>query len=174
MCAFPLHLWALLMAFRDLSWLTDRTNIWDALGVTSYGLVFAFIESLFVFLFFFLLGFLIAKTWDSQKRLALLSGLVLILSLWAILSQLYFLLDVSPSNFLIGFFVSISHPLRALYAVTAFAVLLTLLIPTWFILRSEKTVRFMQGLIDRLSLLASVYLFFDAIGLIVVIVRNVT
>ncbi len=174
MCAFPLHLWTLLMAFRDLSWLTDRTNIWDALGVTSYGLVFAFIESLFVFLFFFLLGFLIAKTWDSQKRLALLSGLVLILSLWAILSQLYFLLDVSPSNFLIGFFVSISHPLRALYAVAALAVLLTLLIPTWFILRSEKTVRFMQGLIDRLSLLTSVYLFFDAIGLIVVIVRNVT
>ena len=49
MCAFPLHAWTLILAFRDISWLTDRTNAWDAVGVTSYGLVFAFVESMVLF-----------------------------------------------------------------------------------------------------------------------------
>jgi len=39
--AFPLHVWTLLLAFRDFSWLTERTNLWDAIGVLSYGLIYA-------------------------------------------------------------------------------------------------------------------------------------
>ena len=44
MCALPLHIWTLILAFRDLPWLTDRTNAWDAFGVMSYGLIFALVE----------------------------------------------------------------------------------------------------------------------------------
>lgn len=46
MCAFSLHLWALILIFRDVSWVAERINMWDAIGVASYGLVLAFIESL--------------------------------------------------------------------------------------------------------------------------------
>ena len=49
-CAFPLHVWTIILAFRDFSWVTERTNSWDALGVVSYGLIFALIESVAVFL----------------------------------------------------------------------------------------------------------------------------
>ncbi|HVN15825.1 MAG TPA: hypothetical protein VMT73_08805 [Anaerolineales bacterium] len=172
-CAFPLHLWTLLLAFRDLSWLTDRTNAWDAIGVASYGMVFAFIESLIIFLFFALLGFLIAKQWEQNQRISLLSALVLILSLWAIIGQLYFLLGISFPDSWVALFAQSSHPLRVLYIVAALIVALTLLIPAWFILRSDKALHFMQGLSERLSLLTMVYLFFDVVGLVIVIIRNI-
>ena len=55
-CAFPLHFWALLMAFRDISWVAERTNLWDAIGVLGYGLVFALVESILIFLVLALLG----------------------------------------------------------------------------------------------------------------------
>lgn len=173
MCAFPLHLWTLLLAFRDLSWLTDRTNAWDAAGVASYGVVFAFIESLILFLAFALLGFLIARRWDQETRLALLSVLVLILSLWAIFSQLYFLLNLSFPVPIVRFFVQIPHPLRVLYLVAVIIVAPTILIPALLVLHSNKAVQFMGGLIDRLSLLTTVYLFFDVVGLVIVIIRNI-
>ena len=61
-CAFPLHFWTLILVFRDISWLTDRTNAWDAIGVASYGMIFAFTESVVIFLVAALLGIPYAKT----------------------------------------------------------------------------------------------------------------
>src|SRR5512141_1446140 len=60
MCAFPLHVWALILAFRDVSWVTERTNSWDAVGVVAYGLLFTLVESVLVFGIMTLLGFLIS------------------------------------------------------------------------------------------------------------------
>ena len=94
-CAFPLHLWTIILAFRDFSWVTERTNSWDAVGVLSYGLIFAFIESVAVFLVTVLLGFLVSKKWNEDRRNALLGNLVLIASLWAMVSYLFFMLQVS-------------------------------------------------------------------------------
>ena len=56
MCALPLHIWTLILAFRDLPWLTDRTNAWDAFGVMAYGLIFALAESILLFLVFLVLA----------------------------------------------------------------------------------------------------------------------
>jgi hypothetical protein len=174
MSAFPLHVWTLLLVFRDLSWVAERTNAWDAIGVASYGAVFALLESLVVFLVFASLGFLIARPWGQETRLALLSVLVLVLSFWAIVSQLYFLLNISFPEPIIRLFAQAPHPLRVLYVTATVMVAPTLIIPAWLVLRSNKVVRFMQGLIERLSLLMTVYLFFDIVGLVIVIIRNIS
>lgn len=172
-CAFPLHLWTIILAFRDFSWVTERTNSWDAVGVLSYGLIFAFIESVFVFLIAVLLGYLISKKWGEDRRNALLGNLVLITSLWAMVSYLFFILEVSVSGQTIDFLVNLEHPLRFLYAVSLAFVGVTVTLPTYFILRSEKFLQFIKGFFERLSLLTVFYLFFDLIGSIIVIVRNV-
>ncbi len=99
MCALPLHAWTMILALRDVSWVTDRTNAWDAVGVFSYGLVFALVESLIIFLVASLLGFLISARWDREWRVILLTVLVLMLSLWAIAEQLFFLLPVRLPEF---------------------------------------------------------------------------
>ena len=174
MCAFPLHAWTLILAFRDLSWLTDRTNAWDAVGVTAYGLLFAFTESVAIFLIAALMGFLVTRYWDSNRRISLLSVLVLILSLWAMVSQLYFLAGVSVPDALINFFAHISHPVRILYGIALAAVTPTVLVPALLILRSDKALQFTKGLIERLSLLTMFYLLFDVAGLVIVIIRNLS
>ena len=172
-CAFPFHVWTIILAFRDFSWVTERTNSWDAVGVVSYGLIFAFIESVVVFLFASLLGLLVSQKWNEDRRIVLMGILVFITSLWAIVSYLYFMLGWSLPGEAILFMTGLAHPLRFLYAVSLVVVGLTIALPTYFVLRSEMFLQGVQGLFERLSLLTLFYLLFDFLGLINVIIRNV-
>jgi hypothetical protein len=172
-CAFPLHLWTIILALRDFSWVSERTNSWDAIGVLSYGLIFTFIESVAIFLVATLLGFFISKKWNEEHRVTLMGLLVVITSLWAMVNYLYFMLNVSVPGKTILFIAGLAHPLRFIYAVTLVVVGLSVTLPTFFLLRSEKFVKGVQGLFERLSLLTLFYLFFDVVGLVIVIVRNV-
>jgi hypothetical protein len=172
MCALPLHAWTMILAFRDLSWVTDRTNAWDAIGVLSYGLVFALVESLLIFLVMTLLGFLISARWKPEWRVSFLSVMVLLVSLWAIVEQLFFLVGWRVPMPIIGLLVHSGHPLRALYIGVIGLVLLTFMVPAILVLRSEKARAFVRAMIDRLSLLAILYLVFDVVGLVIVLIRN--
>jgi len=172
MCALPLHAWTLIMAFRDLSWLTDRTNAWDAVGVLCYGLLFALVESVLLFVVAAILGLIVPKRWEPDRRIAVLSGLVLVLCVWAMLSQLFFLTNVRVPEGIIGWLVRSGHPLWGLYGTLLVAVGVTFLLPTWAVMRSERGRRGMGALIDRLGLLAMFYLVFDAAALAIVVIRN--
>jgi hypothetical protein len=174
MCAFPFHVWTLILAFRDLSWLTERTNAWDAISVMSYGMVFAFIESLVAFAVLLLLGFLVPRQWAEDRRVALLSILALILSLWAIVGQLYFLMGLVPSWEIIRMLMNTGHPLRVMYLIALAVVIPSLLIPAYLIARSERAPQALNGLVERISLLTMVYLFLDAVGLVIVVIRNLS
>ncbi len=173
MCALPLHIWTIILAFRDFSWVTDRTNSWDAIGVMSYGLVFTFVESIAVFIASTALGILISNKWKEKRRIALSSVLIIVLSLWAMANHLYFLLETSLPSQIIGFFVGFDHPLRALYVVILILVTPTFLVPVYFLLKSEKFFQFIQEGIERLSLLMTLYLFLDLAALAVVLIRNI-
>ena len=172
--AFPLHFWTLILVFRDISWLTERTNAWDAIGVASYGMVFAFVESVVIFLVLALLGLLTPKQWESNRRIAFLAFLILIISAWGIISQLLFLWNVFLPAQAIEFLRHSSHPLRIIYAVCLMVVTPTVLLPAYSFIRSKKAVTFMQNIIERLSLLTMLYLFFDVLGLIIIIIRNIS
>jgi len=172
-CAFPLHVWTIILVFRDFSWVSERTNSWDAVGVASYGLIFAFVESLVVFLAAILLGFLISKKWSEDRRIALIGILVFVTSLWAMVSYLYFMLGWSVPGEAILFMAGLAHPLRFLYAVILFLVGITISIPAYFTLQSDKFLQGVQGLFGRLSLLTLFYLFFDFAGLVIIVIRNV-
>jgi hypothetical protein len=171
-CAFPLHAWTLVLGLRDFSWVTERTNSWDAIGVISYGLIFALVESALVFLVVVLLGYLVSNKWGEEQQIVLMSNLVLLTSLWAMVSQLFFMLEVSVPGSVIGYLVNLNHPVRFLYMISLVAVGVTVTVPTYMILRSTRFLQIYRGLLERLSLLTLFYLFFDGIGLIIVIVRN--
>jgi hypothetical protein len=173
MCAFPFHLWTLILGFRDIGWLTERTDAWDAVGVVSYGLVFAFFESLLFFAAVLLLGFLLPRRWDAGRRLSLLFVLVLVLCAWAILSQLFFLTGASLPGFLLTSLAGASHPLRLIYLLALLLVTPTVALPALFVLRSGRAVPILRAVIERLSVLSAFYLFFDVIGLVVIVIRNV-
>jgi hypothetical protein len=173
MCAFPLHLWTLLLAFRDVSWVAERTNFGDAFGVISYGMIFAFIESLLLFLIALVLGLLIPSTWGRDKRLAIMSMLVFVLALWAMVPQLYALQVWNIPNALPGVLAGSAHPLRNIYMIALALIIPSVILPILAVYRSEKTLATVLDMIGRFSLLTVVYLLLDVAALIVVFVRNI-
>lgn len=172
-CAFPIHAWTIILVLRDVSWVAERTNAWDAVGVGAYGLIFAFAESLIVFAVFVLFGFFTPGQWTADKRISFLSLLVLILSAWGIVSQLLFLWNVSLPEPARRFLAQSGHPLRLMYAASLAIVVPSIGAPVYLFLRSDKVVRSIQGFTDRLSLLTMFYLFLDLAGLVIVILRNI-
>jgi hypothetical protein len=120
-----------------------------------------------------LLGFLVSKKWEEDRRNALLGNLVLITSLWAMASYLYFILQVTLPEQTVAFFANVNHPLRILYAISLPVIGVTVALPTYLILRSDKFLQIIKGLFERLNVLTQFYLFFDVIGLVIVIIRNV-
>lgn len=171
-CAFPLHFWALLMAFRDISWLTERTNLWDAIGVVSYGLLFAFVESVMIFLVLALVGLMMPSQWSSDRRVTFLALLILLLSLWGMISQLLFLWNVFLPASVIQLLRNSGHALRILYTASLAIVIPTILLPVYLFVRSNRSVTVMKDLMERFSLLTMLYLFLDAVGIVIVIIRN--
>ena len=171
-CAFPLHLWTLILAFRDISWVTERTNAWDAIGVVSYGMVFALAESALLFLILVFVGFLTPWQWESERRIAFLAFLILILSVWAMIGQLLFLWNVSLPASAIEYLRNSDHPVRIMYAACLIVITPTVLLPAYSLLKTNKAVTVMQNLMERVSLLSMFYLGFDLLGIIVILVRN--
>jgi hypothetical protein len=172
LCAFPLHLWTFILIFRDMSWAIERTNVWDAIGVASYGMVFTFVESVAVFIVFALFGLLIPTKWSDERRIALLAVLVFGLALWAMNGQAYFVFGGSMSERTIHYIAGLEHPLRFLYGSTLAMVFPSVAIPAFMVLTSDRFFNLIWGLMDRLSLLTIFYLFFDFIGLLIVVYRN--
>lgn len=173
-CAFPLHLWTLIMVFRDLSWVAERTNAWDAVGLAAYGMIFALAETLFIFAIVAFLGLFTPGSWTYERRIGFLSLLVLILSLWAMFSQLYFLWNMSLPQAVLQFLRSSSHPFRFIYGGTFAIVFLTVLLPIYFFIKSNKGITIMQDLVERFTSVATFYLVFDLLGLIIILFRNVS
>lgn len=172
MTALPLHIWTFILAFRDFDWISARTNSWDAIGVVAYGLASALVESIIIFIGVILLGFFVSAKWEEKRRITLLSSLIVILSLWSIFNQTYFLREISLPAWLVGFTIQSGRPLVALYALALFSVTLSFSIPTYLVLRSDKVLRFTQEGMERLSLLMTLYLFFDVSALVIILVRN--
>jgi hypothetical protein len=175
-CAFLLHIWSLVLIFKDFSMLIVRTSLWGAFGVLSYGLVFAFIESAFVFLIVLVLGFLISSKWDEAHRIALLSILVMIATLWEIYGQAGSIWNFQVPPQIIWLIFHSQHPLRflVLFVGAAFAgIVLTFLVPAFLILRSKGFFNFIQSMLERVGFLTEVYLVLDILALLVVVIRNI-
>ena len=171
--AFPIHVWALILIFRDISWVTERTNLWDAIGVAAYGLLIAFVESVFVFLVAVLLSFLLPKRWSEQKRVVLIGLLFWVVAAWGILAQLYFILEAQLPDWVIQTMTSYPHPVRLLYGVILVLVVPTVLLPVLAVIKWEKFTKGMWDIFERVATLGVLFLVLDFAALVIVIIRNV-
>ncbi len=170
--AFLLHVWALILIFRDLSWVAERSNMWDAIGVGAYGLVIVLTESFLVFLVTALLGFLVSTKWSESQRVSLMGTLIFIISLWAILGQLFFLVEYSFPASWIQTLAGTAHPVRILYAIGFLLVMPTVLFPVYGQLNSPKLNQITYEFFDRISLLVILYLMLDIVSIAIILIRN--
>lgn len=169
--AFPLHVWALILFFWDFSWIEERSGTWNSIGVGAYALVIAMVESVFVLLVSLLLGFLIPKVWSLRERASAMALIILLMSVWAILGQLYFI-SAPNLTWLILTLASFSSPLFLLYLGLGGIIVISFVIPIWFALNSEKFRRGLDAVVERVSLLTILYLAVDAVSIIIVAWRN--
>ncbi|MCJ7435083.1 MAG: hypothetical protein MUO77_16495, partial [Anaerolineales bacterium] len=119
-----------------------------------------------------LLGLLISTKWEETRRIALLSLLVFILSLWAIYGQAHFVWNLTPADWILRLAAQSGHPYRILFGIIFIEVILTIALPAFLVLKRDKFFRFVQDAIDRFSLLTSLYLVLDLFGLVIVVIRN--
>lgn len=169
---FPLHVWVFLMAFRDFGWVAERTVVWDAIGLVSYSLVFALLETLLFFVFMLLLGLLILPKWGMEKKTNLLGTLGFYILTCSILAQAFFLLDSPIPGSVIDYLVQSAHPLRILWGVTFLMVGGLAFLFTILILRFENVNKSLMSVFERINLLSTLYLVFDLIGIVIIVVRN--
>lgn len=169
--AFPIHVWALMLFFWDFSWIEERSGTWNAIGVGAYALVIALFESVTVLMVALLLGFLIPKVWSPKVRANVLALIILTISAWVILGQLY-LINAPNLTWLALPLAVFSRPRFIFYLVLGSIVLFSLAIPIWFALSSAKFRRGLEAVLERVSLLTIFYLVFDVIAIIIVAWRN--
>jgi len=174
MCVFPFHLWTLILVFRDMSWIIKRTNVWDAIGNGSYAMIYAFIESLVIFCVFTLLGLITPKQWDVNKRVAFMTVLLFTTAIWGMVSQLLYIWNIWLPAPMVQFIADTGRPVVMLYILSLAIVVPTVTLPVYIFVKSKKALPSTLDLMDRLSTLSMLYLFFDLIGLVIVIIRNIS
>lgn len=170
-CATPIHIWAIIMVLRDLSWVSGRTNAWDGIGLVAYALLFALLESLVVFAGFYLLSWLAPWSWTGDVLLTRMTAIVWVFQVWAVLGQLVPL--VGGGMFLpLQFLLYLSLALRLLYMIIAVLAMLSLLLPVFLLDRFPRFEKGLLGLLDRVVILMAIYLVLDLVGIVIILLRN--
>ena len=171
--AFLQHAWALFLSFRDFDWIAERTNQWDAVGNIAYASLFSLFDTIFLFLIILLLSLLVHNIFSVKTRLAIMSIIALLISLWFIFEQTFHLIGGKLPQPALDFLINSSHPYRILVGVILILVISSFILPIYFVLRSEKFTNGTISFLERISLLSGLYLFIDVIGIGIIIYRNV-
>ncbi len=153
-CSFPIHVWAIPHMLHDVpSWLLRFTRS-ELLGVLSYTFTFMLAESILAFLCILILGMLIPRRWLERSIVPFCFVLLIELTILAITLQYFTLRHI-------------------LYRRLLFVIAVLLAIGFAFgISRIRKIKFFSVVIIERLTPLTFLYIFFDLIALLIVFMRN--
>lgn len=139
--------------FRSVpSWLFYMSRS-DIIGSVAYHLTFTLFETVFAYIILFVVGFLIPKRWTPEPFLTLSSVLVVEFTIMAIVFQ-YLILQYSSLRWMVV------------------SCLIILAISVVVIPRISRLQDITRTLVKRLTILTFLYVFFDVVGVIIVIVRN--
>ena len=97
-CAFPIHLWTILMWFQQVTQIYKRTNLWDAFGVGAYEMTYALFETAVIFAVVWVISLILPKRLKGENLLAQMSVSVLVVSLWAIADAVILIYALSIPN----------------------------------------------------------------------------
>ena len=169
---FPLHIWALLMIFRDFESVSERTILWDGFGYVGYSLIFTFVESLVIALVVWLLSLLLPRKWKDQRAINITGSLYMILAGASMADMAFHTFNEAriSRQYLHGLE---SYP-NLTYGLIAGAMLLFSVVLVMLVLRSTKVEKVLTEFYDRMMLLSTLYLGLDVVGILVVIIRNVS
>ncbi len=129
-------------------------SIWEVISTVAYTLTFALSETLILFLPVILLAMILPKRWTQEKFIPLSSVVLVELALMAI-GLHYAIMLYKPKRLLLLSYACI------------------LGVTTYLVLRYPKIESIVRAVAERLMVLSFIYIFFDIIGLLIVLVRNI-
>ncbi len=157
-CVFVVHSWSILGILRNLTIWMLHWAPWEMIGLVSYTFLFSLIESLVVFFMLLFLAALLPRRFLRSSFSLRGSMLVMMAALWLGVSHQAF--DPQAGRTLWVYAL-------ALLGFSATIGLLPLLV-----LRYERFRRAILSFVDRLSVLAGLYVLLDVLSLGVVFLRN--
>ena len=157
-CVFPVHVWTIVNMLREVPAWVLRLSAWQLVGVISYALMVALLESLLLLVGVVVLGTIVPKSVSGYGFVAQAGMIVLLTSTWAVVAhyndeviRLWGLIQFTLWGG--GYLVSIG-------------------LGYVLIRRFERLTRVLNSVVERVSVLSFIYVFADLLALIVVIVRN--
>jgi hypothetical protein len=161
------------MVSRDVPWAIERFNQWDAVGLVSYALMFALIESIFVSIFFLIINAFIPNRFGLKQRLSILSVMVLMIWVWGVLGQLYFLVTSRVNKIFSILLSHSSRPLLMIYIILIPLVGFSTFLPLLYLVKKPQLAARIADILDRISTLSILYLLLDVVGIFIVLYRNI-
>jgi hypothetical protein len=173
-CVFPIHLWAIIIIFRDLEYIIAERNLSYAAGYAGYILTFALVESCLFFVFMFLLSYLYPQTLKRNgKAFTTTCALALIFAFWAIANQTFYMMVESPPAFFSWVMLRIPHRQTLAFSILIILVIASFAAPISVILKSSKWQNRMNTFVERISLLSLFYLIIDAFVITAAVLRYI-
>ena len=161
MCSFPIHVWAYIDLMNVMPSMFLQMSDWRMLGVISYVLDFALLESIFIFVILFLASLLAPGGLFDLKIVHIDALFVFAASISAIFIHLYHQWDIKWMGF-------------TNWVVTWILIgLLLFILAIIGFRRMPRMQRLFQAGIDRLAVLSTVYISLDLLGVFVILARNV-
>jgi hypothetical protein len=158
-CAFLIHIWAIINMFYIIPAWVLRMNLAQLSGAIAYILVFALLESLLIWGLLALLAVLLPQSLLRQNFVAQGMMLALLTAIFSIMVHFNYEFLVANRGYLLALTI-IYLPCAAVCHFLAG--------------RYRKIDAALRGILDRLTVLTGLYIFFDLVSLMIVIMRNIT
>lgn len=158
-CVIPVFAWALLVYIDQLPALILRLSIGEIIGVTSYIFALALIESLILIVPVIVLTLLLPARFFKQHFVAVGSVIILISSIWLMYANHNDSYDAEWTT------------VQLLVILAAY--LGSLAIPVALVLRFKRVEEIIQAIMERLAVLAYIYVALACLALVVVAIRNI-
>ena len=156
-CVFLIHVWSIVNILVLLPSWALRLGLFELLGVTSYPLVFALLESILVWLLIILLSLVLPRKVLGKDFVTQAAIFIFFL---AILSGL------------MHFSVELIFNFRLYTLVLLLIIFSIALILSYLAGRSMKYSSAIRNLLSRVNVLSGIYIFMDLVGLSIILFRN--
>ena len=157
--SLPIFAWAIALVVIYASQYILRLSMWDTVGVVAYVLAYALLEALIVFAITMTILLLLPGRLHGRLTIPLTASVLFLTTVFVVY------LNVAQEKTMVrGRF---TEPLIAL------GVYVLLLVVTTVVLRrSERIVKLINAILERLVPLTLLYTFFALVGAVIVLMRN--
>lgn len=164
-CTFPIHVWALLSLFQKVPVYLLRLGISDLIGIVAYTLTYALIESFLLTTFLVVLSMVLPARYFRSRFVTQATILVCVISLWLVpvhyQGSILLALDAT-----VGLYMAL-----ILVWIVSFVSILAL--TSGLLRRYQSFERSILNFVDRVTVLAVVYIMLDLLSVGILLVRNI-